>query len=87
MVPNEPWVALFVGIFGAGGLVSLVKALLDWRNGKAQKESETEVRYLLNREKRIALLERQRDAELRYQAELIRALARAGADIPPRPRD
>lgn len=90
---NEPWVVVVVAIFGAGGLVSLVKAVLDHLNGKASKESEVEVRYLLNREKRITQLEKRtdhlekdRDARAHYEAILIGELARNGLPIPPRPR-
>jgi hypothetical protein len=87
MEPNEPWVALVIALFGAGGLVSLVKAILDWKNGKATRESEAEVRYLLDRERRIKFLEDERDRDHRYIGDLIRALARANGRIPDRRND
>lgn len=86
MESTEALTTVAVAVFGAGGLVSLVKAVLDWRAGKEQKEQQVGDRYIAHLDKRVAYLEREREKDARYVSDLIQALARAGLDVPERPR-
>ena len=86
MEATDALTKLAVALFGAGGLVSLVKAVLAWRAGKEQKEQEIGDRYIAHLDKRVAFLEREREKDARYVTDLIQALARAGLDVPNRRR-
>lgn len=83
---NTALVQMVVAVFGAGGLVSLVKAILDWKNGKAQKETDLGERYMSRLDKRITYLEKERERDALYIADLIQSLARAGVIVPDRRR-
>lgn len=86
METTDAFVKIAAAVFGAGGLVSLVKAFLDWKSGKAQKEIDITERYLSRIDKRVAYLEKERERDAMYQADLIRALASAGLEVPERRR-
>lgn len=84
MQTNDTLVQILVGVLGAGGLVSLVRAVLDWMAGRAQKTMEVEDRYTTRLDRRLAYLEKQRAKDAAYEMELIVALARANLPIPSR---
>lgn len=73
-------ITVLTGIFGAGGIVQLIKTILDYRAGVSKKR-EDKVDEL---EKRIKELEADRDLDHRWQAKLVRILIDAGLTIPER---
>ena len=80
----ETLAAVIIAVFGAGGLVQLVKAIRDWHQGKAQREVDAEERHITRLEKRIEELEHQHEADARRIEQLVIALGKAGIDVPPR---
>lgn len=73
-------ITVFAGIFGAGGIVQLVKVILDYRAG-VSKTREDRVTKL---EQKVEELEREREEDMNYQVILMKALRNAGIQIPPR---
>ena len=79
-------------ILGAGGLVAIVKAILDYRNGKDTKELASDEalvkrleKHIREQDKRIKQLEAQRDADTIWLHSLIMEMGKHGVDLPLRP--
>lgn len=85
-------IAIIGTLGGAGGIFTLIKAILDHRANKSAKEQDAEERLVtrletrLNaQEARIKELEHLREEDGRHIYFLALALARAGIDVPDRP--
>ena len=83
-----------IGVLGgAGGLATIVKAILDHRAQVSSREQDADERLvtrlerrLTETEKRLSDVERALEDERTFNALLIQSLAKAGIDIPARPR-
>lgn len=73
-----------LAIIGPGGIIQLIKAIKAWRDGIKQKETDADDRALARAERAIEKLEAERNADTEYIRQLMNALSKAGADIPPR---
>lgn len=76
---------LAIGVLGTGGIAALVKAIKDWRDGKAQVEADADARLMTRLEKRIEELEAERNLDQKWARMMVQALSRAGIEVPDRP--
>lgn len=83
----EPWAAVIIGLFGGGGLVSLIKAWMDYRAGASTKRDTNSEREIQRLHERVKALENAQVEDRRYEIQLINALAAAGGTIPTRRRN
>lgn len=81
-----------VVILGAGGLTSIIKAILDYMKGKRTKEAEGDDKIIARLEKhirdqdaRIRKLERQRDDSTLWEHALIMEMGKHQVALPERP--
>lgn len=83
---SNVWITAAVTLLGAGGLVSLIKAIIDYRAGHAQREDDADERLVTRLEKSVEKLTDQLDAANEYISELTDALIDAGLKVPRRKR-
>jgi hypothetical protein len=87
----EIWIAIIVALGGSSGIYAIIKAVLDWKNGKASRESDADEKFNLRLDKRIEeeakraeLLQAKLDAERDFNHQLVLTLVRHGIEVPSR---
>jgi molybdopterin synthase catalytic subunit len=78
------WEAVAIAVFGAGGLVQLIGAVRDWVQGRAQRQEESDERYVLRLEKEINHIRAELRESNEYIVHLVNALIEAGIKVPAR---